>query len=129
MLTFLGNYCRYGLVKMPKVDYYRSKSKLYGFEVIQNTMSWDKFELLIEFYQFLNNEEEHPDQDRLIKLKPLLDLFKARFTSISIPGWIVTIDEKMVPWRDRCLVKQYIPGKSHIYDVKVQRPKAGRMVE
>ena len=61
MLKFLGIVIQMGLVQMPKVDYYWSKSRLYGSEVIQNTMSRDKFELLLKFYHFSNNEKKYAD--------------------------------------------------------------------
>ncbi|CAF1440967.1 unnamed protein product [Adineta ricciae] len=62
MLQFLGVVIQMGLVQIPKVDYYWSKSKLYGSAVIQNTMSRDRFELLLKFYHFSNNEKKHADQ-------------------------------------------------------------------
>jgi hypothetical protein len=76
-------------------------------------MSRDKFELLLKFYHFSNNEKQHEDDDRLFKLKPLLDLLQLRFMSFYVPGSIITIDETMVRWKDRLLFKQYIPDKSH----------------
>ncbi len=84
-------------------------------------MSRDKFELILKFYHFSNNEKEHADQDRLFKLKPLLDLLQDRFKSIYIPGSIITIDESIVPWKGRFHFKQYIPGKSHKYGVKIHK--------
>ncbi|CAF1139447.1 unnamed protein product [Rotaria magnacalcarata] len=121
MLKFLGIIIEMGLVQMPKVDYYWSKSKLFGSEVIQNTMSRDRFELLLKFYHFSNNQEQHADQDRLFKLKSLLDLLKVRFKSAYIPGAIISIDETMIPWKGRLLFKQYIPGKAHKYGVKIYK--------
>lgn len=38
MFRFLGIILEMGLVQMPEIDYYWSKSKLFGSEVIQNTM-------------------------------------------------------------------------------------------
>ena len=52
MLKFLGIVIEMGLVQMPKIDYYWSKSQLYGSKIIQNTMSRDKFELLLKFFSF-----------------------------------------------------------------------------
>jgi hypothetical protein len=121
MLKFLGIIIEMGLVQMPEIDYYWSKSKLFGSEVIQNTMSRDRFELLLKFYHFSNNQEEHADQDRLFKLRPLLDLLRARFKSIYVSDSIISIDETMVPWKGRLLFKQYIPGKAHKYGVKVYK--------
>ncbi|CAF1214822.1 unnamed protein product [Adineta ricciae] len=59
MFKFLGIIIEVGLEQMRKVDYYWSKIKLYGPEVIQNTMSRDSFELILKFYHFSNNEEQH----------------------------------------------------------------------
>ena len=121
ILKFLAVIIEMGLVQVPEVDYYWSKSKLFGSEVIQNTMSRDRFELLLKLYHFPDNQEQHVDQDRLFKLRLLLDLLKARFQSIYISGSIISIDETMVPWKGRLLFKQYIPGKAHKYDVKIYK--------
>jgi hypothetical protein len=48
-------------------------------------------------------------------------LLKAIFMSVNIPGSTITIDETMVPWKGRLLFKQYIPGKSHKYGVKIYK--------
>ena len=101
MLKFLGIIIEMGLVQIPEIEYYWSKSKLFGSEVIQNTMSRDRFELLLKFFHFSNNQEERTDQDRLFKLRPLLDLLRAGFKSIYVSGSIISIDETMVPWKGR----------------------------
>ena len=38
-----------------------NKSNLFGFEVIQNTTSRDRVELVLKFLHFSNNQEEHAD--------------------------------------------------------------------
>ena len=75
------------------------------------------FELLLKFWHFSNNQ--NANQDRLPKLIPLLNLEKARFSSVNVPGSIVAIDEIMIQWQDRLLFKRYIPGKAHQYGVKI----------
>jgi hypothetical protein len=82
-------------------------------------MSRDRFELLLLFFHFSNNQDEHADQDRLFKPRPLLDLLRARFKSIYVPGCLISIDETMLPWKGRLLFKRYIPGKAHKYGVKI----------
>ncbi len=121
MLKFLGILIEMGLVQMPKLEYYWSNSQLYGSEIIRSAMARDRFELLLKFWHFWDNNKYHSNQDRLFKLKPLLDLLKARFSSVYIPGAVVTIDETMIPWRGRLLFKQYIPGKAHEYGVKMYK--------
>jgi hypothetical protein len=121
MLKFLGILIEIGLVQMPKLEYYWSNSQLYGSEIIRSTMARDRFELLLKFWHFSDNNKYHSNPDRLFKLKPLLDLLKARFSSVYIPGAVVTIDETMIPWRGRLSFKQYIPGKAHKYGVKMYK--------
>ena len=121
MLKFLEIIIEMGLVQMRKIDYYWSKSQLYGSEIIQNTMSKDQFELLLKFLHFSNNEERNASQDKLAKLNPLLILLKVRFKSIYTPGFVITVDETMVPWRGRLSFRQYVPGKAHKYGVKMYK--------
>jgi hypothetical protein len=121
MLKFLGIIIQMGLVQMPKLSHYWSSSQLYGSEIIRNSMSRERFELLLKFWHFSNNDNKNSNQDRLFKLKPLLDLLRFRFSSVYIPGSVVTIDETMVPWQGRLSFKQYIPGKAHKYGVKIYK--------
>lgn len=121
MLKFFGIIIEMGLVQMPKLEYHWSSSQLYGSEIIRNAMARDRFELLLKFWHFSDNHKHHSNEDRLIKLKPLLDLLKARFSSVYVPGAVVTVDETMIPWRGRLLFKQYIPGKAHKYGIKMYK--------
>ena len=117
----LGIIIQMGLVQMPKLSHYWSSSQLYGSEIIRNSMSRERFELLLKFWHFSNNDNKNSNQDRLFKLKPLLDLLRARFSSVYIPGSVVTIDETMVPWQGRLSFKQYIPGKAYKYGVQIYK--------
>jgi hypothetical protein len=121
MLKFFGIIIETGLVQMPKLKYYWSSSQLYGSEIIRNTMSRERFELLLKFWHFSNNDKKDSNQDRLFKLKPILDLLKVRFSSVYTPGSIVSVDETMIPWRGRLLFKQYLLGKAHKYGVKMYK--------
>ena len=121
MLKFLGILIKMGLVQMPKLEHYWSNSQLHGSEIIRSAMARDRFELLLEFWHFPDNNKYHSNQDRRFRLKPLLDLLKASFRSVYIPGAVVTIDETMIPWRGRLLFKQYVPGKAHKYGVKMYK--------
>ena len=118
-VQFSWNPYQDGIIQMPKLEHYWSKSQLYGSEVIRSAMARDRFELLLKFWHFPDNNKYHSRQDRLFKLKPILDLLKARFRSVYIPGAVVTVDETMIPWRGRLLFKQYISGKAHKYGVKM----------
>ena len=83
-----------------------------------------KFTSLVFFPSFFfceTNQDVHADQDRLFKLRPLLDSLGARFKSVYFPGSVISVDETMVPWKGRLLFKQYIPEKAHKYGVKIYK--------
>jgi hypothetical protein len=121
MLKFLGIIIEMGLIQMPKLEYYWSNSQLYGSAIIRSAIARDRFELFLKFWHFSYNHKYHSNQDSLLKLKALLDLLKARFSSVYIPGAVITVDGTMIPWRGRLLFKQYIPGKTHKYKIKMYK--------
>ena len=77
--------------------------------------------MLLKFWHFSNNNNKNSNQDRLFKLKPLLDILKERFSSVYMPDSITSTDESMLPRRGSLLFKQYIPGKAHKYGVKMYK--------
>lgn len=97
MLKFFGIIIEMGLVQMPQMNHYWSNSQLYGSEIIRNAMPRERFELLLKFWHFSNNDDKDSSQDRLFKLQPILNLLRARFSSVYIPDSVVTIDETMIP--------------------------------
>ena len=96
---FFGVIIEMGLVQMPQLNHYWSSSRLYQSEIIRSTMPRERFELHLKFWHFSNNKNKDSNQDRLFKLKSLLDLLKARFSSVYMPSLTVTIDKTMIPWR------------------------------
>lgn len=50
---------------------------------------------------------------------PLIEHFHERMKSVHEAGKILRIDESMAPWRGRLRFRQYIPGKSHKYGIKL----------
>jgi hypothetical protein len=82
-------------------------------------MPRDRFKLLLKFLHFSDSEAPNGPSNRLWKIQPLVDLLNERNRSVLRPGRDVVIDETMVPWRGRLIFRQYIPGKSHKYGVKL----------
>lgn len=66
-----------------------------------------------------SDNESCPEGDRLHKVKPLLDQLIKNFQSVFTPGRTFCIDESVVPFQGRLLMKQYIPQKTHKYGVKL----------
>ena len=109
------------ILKFFGLNHYWSSSRLYGLEIVRSAMPRERFELLLKFLHFSNNNNKNSNQDRMFKLKPLSDLLKERFSSVYIPGSVVSIDESMISGRGRLLFRQYIPGKAHKYGLKMYK--------
>ncbi|KAJ8934829.1 hypothetical protein NQ314_013177 [Rhamnusium bicolor] len=71
------------------------------------------FQLLLRYIHFADNLTAEPG-DRLHKLRDIFTLVQEKFTNE-----VVTIDETLVPFRERFLFRQYIPNKRHRYGLKI----------
>ncbi|KAI4464043.1 piggybac transposable element-derived protein 4 [Holotrichia oblita] len=107
-----------GLVKMPSIENYWSSSLLYRNDVATNTMSRNRFQLLLQALHFDDNEM-CPPNDRLHKIQRLVDMCVTNFQQMYTPNKIFCIDESMVPFQGRLIMKQYIPQKIHKYEIKI----------
>lgn len=118
MKKFLGLLLYMGLVSLPRISDYWSSSTLYKNSVAPQTMSRNRFQILLRFWHF--NDNENPGENgRLAKVAPLLSLLNRLFKEIKIADEELTIDESMIPFRGRLLFRQYLPKKSHKYGVKL----------
>ena len=113
---FLGLLILFGMNKQPTFASYWSRSQIYGNQLAQSTMSRNRFQLIMKFLHFANNQNSDQN-DRLYKLRPLLALLKQNFIKYT-PGEKVVIDESLVHFRGRTILRQYIPNKKHKYGLK-----------
>jgi hypothetical protein len=106
----------FGLVQMSSIESYWSLKSRYVNKVASNTMSSNRFELLLRFWHFSDNEKA-PRDDRIYKIRDLIERVVKNYQNTMEPGEYMTVDESMVPFRGRLIFKQYIPGKTHKYGV------------
>ena len=118
MKKFIGLLLAMGIVKKPNIEDYWSTDPILSTPLFNDTISRDRFTLLLKFWHFSNNEEVK-EGDRLFKLKTICDRLLERFQAVYTPGKQLSIDESMVLWRGRLMFRQYIPGKRHKYGVKL----------
>ncbi|KAF2905420.1 hypothetical protein ILUMI_00759 [Ignelater luminosus] len=67
-------------------------------------MSRNRFQLLLRFIRFANNESKEKS-DRLYKVRVVIDLIQDTFSSEYQPGATVSIGESMIPFRGDEIVK------------------------
>lgn len=117
LYVFLGIIMWMGLVKMPSISHYWRTSILYK-NSIPMYMSRNRFELILSVIHVSDNNNA-PQNNRLYKIQPLVDMLVQKFNTVLIPEKKVCIDESMVPFRGRLLFRQYIANKRHRYGVKI----------
>ncbi|XP_037800382.1 piggyBac transposable element-derived protein 4-like [Penaeus monodon] len=80
---------------------------------------------------FVDNEGEHPAEDRLWKLRPVLDVLESTYRSVFVPNKNVTVDEILWAFKGRHHALQYNPSKRARRGLKVYKlcssdgPEAG----
>ncbi|XP_050465084.1 piggyBac transposable element-derived protein 4-like, partial [Cataglyphis hispanica] len=107
-----------GLVKLPEISLYWSKDPVFVQSVPKLVMSRNRFELLLRMLHFVNNENANIE-DRLYKIKPIIQKLKENYAKYYNSPEMVCIDESIIPFRGRVVFKQYIKQKRHRYGVKV----------
>lgn len=114
---FFGLICYMGIVKMPNISCYWSKEKMFKVALPAECMSRNRFELLIRMVHFSNNEEN--TLDRLHKVQPVVDKIQKNIQSVYNPSEVVCVDESLIPFRGRLVMRQYIKNKRHRYGIKL----------
>lgn len=78
----------------------------------------DRYILLLRNLHFADNKEQHNSNDRLFKIKTVVDYLKTAFRKSLHPGQNLCIDESLMLFKGRISYKQYIPSKRHRFGIK-----------
>ena len=99
------------LVRKPSLSYYFQNSfwltRTPGFGFL---MSRNQYQLMRSFLNFSNNADDDGN-DRLFKIRKVLELVEKTYTSCYHPHKELSVDETMVKFKDRLFFKQYLPSK------------------
>ena len=93
-----------------------TEEQLYEVNLWSSLMSRNRFQLLLRFFHFVNNFVN--SDDRLYKIRPIMDQFSNVLKKIYVPDKNLCIDESMMLWRGRLIFTQYIKNKKHKYGIK-----------
>ncbi|CAF4947421.1 unnamed protein product [Pieris macdunnoughi] len=115
---FLGLILYMGIVKLPKLAYYWSKDKILGQNFPSTVMSRNRFELLLQYLHFSDNLTADRN-DRISKIRPIIDALNATFQKYYAPKEDICVDESQVPYRGRIIFRQYNKSKRHKYGMKL----------
>ena len=101
-----------------------------------DVMGKSRYQKINQYFHIKDNSEvlpkTDPNYDPLFKVRPLLDLIKAKSHTHYNPGCEISIDEAMIKFNGRLSFKQYIKGKPNPWGIKVwcaTDPRTGYMLE
>ena len=103
---------------------------------IANVMTRDRFKEILSNLHFSNNNEalpkDHPNHDRAFKVRWLIDYLNERFLQSVDPEANQSVDEHMVKFKGRNIMRQHIHNKPIEWGFKMWyrcAPKSGYLYE
>lgn len=106
-----------GIVRLPKLYLYWSRDEGYNPTFPRSVFSRNRFELLLRFVHFSNNEESDPN-NRLSNIIHIIDILNSNFKKYYNPDEMLCVDKSLVPFRGRIMFQQYLKQKRHRYGIK-----------
>ncbi|CAN2387481.1 Lin-9 DREAM MuvB core complex component [Pristimantis euphronides] len=124
METFWGLLLNMGLLK-PSVGDYWSMDILYHILIFRMTMSRMRFEAILRFLHYNDNEQcpprDDPGFDSLFKIRPLIDHFGTKFAQAYSPEKCITINKSLVHFKGSLRLCQDLPRKGARFGVKIHK--------
>ena len=124
MRTFIGLIFVMGIIYKLSIPMYWFTDELYHIPIFQKAMSHNRFQLILKFFHCNdNNNPQHDANDenrnRLYKVRPLIELLRARCKTVYTPGQDVSVDESLVLFKGRLKFKQFIKTKRAGFGIKL----------
>ena len=110
MFLYINLLIHMGLTKFPKVSYHWSKNELYTCKLCPALMKRNEFILINKFFHVANNQNANLN-DKIYKIRPLLNLFLNKWQRYFVLDKRISIDERMIKFRGRIGFLQFIRSK------------------
>ncbi len=106
-------------MKKQRIEDYWSKDILIETPVFSKYMARNKYQNILKFLHFSSINASPSSEDRLWKVRTVMNLFQESFKNCMIPNQKVVIDESLILFKGRLHFKQYIPNKRHRFGIKL----------
>ena len=125
LMIFWGLCMLMGVVGKPAIHLYWSTRKILLTPFFGQTMTRDRFTLLLRFLHFNNNDDAKPrtdpDYDPLFKLRPFYNAVTGAFHAVFTPFRQIAIDEALIRFYGRLSFRTYNPRKPAKYGMKAYK--------
>lgn len=110
LTKFLGILILSGYHHLPQTDMYWNRSEDCGVQLVQLSMTRDRFREIKKYIHFCDNNNLDPN-NKFAKIQPLFDAINKRFLQFGIFSHNLSIDESMVPYFGKHSAKMFMKGK------------------
>ena len=112
-----------GIHNLPEYSHYWAENKNLNVQGVSDVMPKARYEKLSQYLHLTDNihqpTADSPEYDPLFKVRPLMDMLNRIFLQHYTPGREPSVDEAMIGFKGRSLLKQYMPGKPTKWGIKV----------
>ncbi|UJR12827.1 hypothetical protein I4U23_005296 [Adineta vaga] len=114
--AFLGILIIMGLHRLPRINDYWCRNKIFYTEIISNTMPRKEFYRIFTSFHLSDNTKQKQfakssKKFKLFKVFDFIHLLKTNFQVNFILGTNICIDESMIKFKGKSSLKQYLPLK------------------
>ena len=113
--AFLGIIITMGAITLPNIDLYWSSDPYYRQDSVADVMTVKRFKKIREAFHCNDNETAarrgEPNYDKLHKVRPVIDALNKKFQNVYVPSNCHSIDESMILFKGRSIMKQFMPKK------------------
>lgn len=117
--AYLGLCVLFGISPMPAYHLYWSKSPYFGNDGVKRVMAKRRYEKINEYLHVSDPQSDFQNDDKLRKVRPILNLCEEKFPKFFLPREHHSIDEAMIACKSRVEYLQYMPDKPKKRGVKV----------
>lgn len=110
LYAFLGINIVMGYHPLPSLMLYWHSGEDLGIKSIQECMSRDRFKTILR-YLHVNDNSKIDKDDKLYKIRPMIQSMNNKFLASNNPKENLSIDESMIKFKGRTSLKQYNPMK------------------
>lgn len=119
-------FCRYlgliiymGIVQVPSINRYWRTDGLYHGLWARHFLTRDRYKAISSMLHMTDPSIQTDPEDKLRKLRPLLDHIKRRCSELYTATVNVAVDERMVKSKGRSGIRQFIPNKPTRFGIKL----------
>lgn len=124
--SFVGILILSGYLKLPRQNMYWENAMDSGIDIVKNAMSYKRYKE-IKRYIHLNDNFKLNKEDKVAKLRPMIDRLNKNFKKYGFFDKTISIDEQMVPYYGLHSAKVFIKSKPvrFVYKLWVMVSKTG----